>query len=235
MPRSTKSTDSTDLVARLARRVEALEKKLAILSDAREIANLQARYIYYLQSHQYEQIVDLFAVHEEVSIEMDNLGKFVGRDKVTGVFLKVLKPLYTMKGAMGLHMLTTPIVEVHPEGRHAWGMWHTLGCNTQPDFVAHDTQVSAEPVLLAMWQQGKYFIDFVKENGDWKWKNFRWYVNFRTPFDKGWVKQPITGNLSVVARLIPGCPPSDGPGDYHPFSPDELTPFLPIPPLPYRR
>lgn len=235
MPASAKKKGSPDLVSQLARRVETLEKKLAILNDAREIANLQARYIYYLQSHRYDQIVELFAEHAEVSVEMDNLGKFVGRDKVTDVFLKVLKPLYTMKGAMGLHMLTTPIVEVDPDGRLAWGMWHTLGCNTQPDFVAHDTQVSADPVLLAMWQQGKYFIDFVKENGEWKWKNFRWYVNFRTPFDKGWVKQPITGNLSIVAKLIPGCPAPDDPSDYHPFSPDELTPYLPIPPRPYGR
>jgi len=225
-----KKVANSNLVSQLARRVETLEKNLAVLSDAREIANLQARYIYYLQSHQYEHIVELFAEYAEVSIEMDNLGRFVGRDKVTDVFLKVLKPLYTMKGAMGLHMLTTPIVEVQPDGRHAWGMWHTLGCNTQPDFVAHDTQVSADPGLLAMWQQGKYFIDFVKENGGWKWQNFRWYVNFRTPFDKGWVKQPITGNLSIVAKLIPGCPTPDGPSDYHPFSPDELTPYLPVPP-----
>jgi hypothetical protein len=85
-----------------------------------------------------------------------------------------------------------------------------------------------------MWQQGKYFIDFVKEDGEWKWKDFRWYVNFRTPYDLGWVKQPISGNLSVVAKLIPGCPTPDGPSEYHPFSPEELTPYLPIPPLPYK-
>src|ERR1039457_5828785 len=84
----------------LARRVEALERDLVLLNDAREIANLQGRYIYYLQAHQYIKIVDMFARSEPVSIEMDNLGKFIGRDKVADVFLKVLKPLYTMKGAM---------------------------------------------------------------------------------------------------------------------------------------
>ena len=223
--------ESNDLaLSGLMSRVEALERELVLLNDAREIANLQSRYIYYLQAHQYDKIVDMFARCEPVSIEMDNLGKFIGRDKVADVFLKVLKPLYTMKGAMGLHMLTTPLIEVHPDRRHAWGMWHTLGCNTQPDFVSHDTEMTGEPQLIAMWQQGKYFIDFVKEDNEWKWKNFRWLVNFRTPFDLGWVKQPITGNLSVVARLIPGCPPADSPSDYHPFSPEELTPFLPIPP-----
>lgn len=222
-------------IQNLVERIETLEKKLAILNDAREIANLQGRYIYYLQAHQYDQIVELFAQREEVSVEMDNLGKFLGRDKVVGVFLKVLKPLYTMKGAMGLHMLTTPVVEVHPDGHRAWGMWHTLGCNTQPEFVAKDTAPTADPTLLAMWQQGKYFIDFVKEDGEWKWKDFRWYVNFRTPFDEGWVKRPITGNLSIVSKLLPGCPVPDGPSDYHPFSADELTPYLPVPPRSFGR
>jgi hypothetical protein len=131
---------------------------------------------------------------------------------------------------MGLHMLTTPVIEVHPDGRHAWGMWHTLGCNTQPDFIGKNTEITGNPELIAMWQQGKYFIDLVKEDGEWKWKDFRWFVNFRTPFDLGWVKRPITGNLSVVARLIPGCPQPDGPSDYCPFNPEELTPYLPVPP-----
>jgi hypothetical protein len=235
MPIPSPVSEHEILLTTLANRVDALERRLALLNDAHAIANQQARYIYYLQSHQYEQIADMFARGEEVSVEMDNLGRFIGREKVVDVFLKVLKPLYTMKGAMGLHMLTTPVVEVHPEGRCAWGMWHTLGCNTQPDFVAHDTEIQSDPELLAMWQQGKYFIDFVKEEGEWRWKNFRWFVNFRTPFDKGWVKQPITGNLSIVAKLIPGCPESDGPSDYRPFDPGELTPFLPVPPRGFER
>jgi hypothetical protein len=152
----------------LMKRVTVLERTMAIAEAAWKISNLLARYIFYLQAHDYNSIVEMFAHNEQVSVEMDNLGKFIGREKAVDVFLKVLKPLYTMKGALGLHMLTTPLIEVHPEGRIAWGMWHTLGCNTQPDFVGHDTKMTAEPLLIAMWQQGKYFIDFVKEEGEWK-------------------------------------------------------------------
>jgi hypothetical protein len=234
MPITSSAQGESLTLAELARKVEVLERKLELCRDAQQIACLQGRYLYYLQSHRYDLIAELFARHEPVSIEMDNLGRFTGREKAVGVFMNVLKPLYTMKGAMGLHMLTTPLIEVHPDGRRAWGMWQTLGCNTQPDFVGHDTEMSGDAKLMAMWQQGKYFVDFVKEDGEWKWKDFRWYVNFRTPYDLGWVKQPISGNLSVVAKLIPGCPAPDGPSEYHPFSPEELTPYLPIPPLPYK-
>ena len=122
---------------------------------------------------------------------------------------------------MGLHMLTTPACRGPPRSRTRLGHVAHLGCNTQPDFVGQDSQVSAEPVLIALWQQGEYFIDFVREDGVWKWKDFRWYVNFRSPFDAGWVKRPIIGNLSVVAKLMPGCPEPDGPSEYHPFSPGD--------------
>ncbi len=220
------------MLSELVERVTALERKLALAEAACKIANLQARYIFHLQAHDYNSIVDMFAHNEQVSVEMDNLGKFIGREKAVDIFLKVLKPLYTMKGALGLHMLSTPLIEVHPEGRFAWGMWHTLGCNTQPDFVGHDTEMTEDPKLIAMWQQGKYFIDFVREDEEWKFQNFRWYVNFRTPFDEGWVKQPVTWNLSVVAKLMPGCPAPDGQSAYHPFSADELTPYD-VPPGPF--
>jgi hypothetical protein len=233
MPNAVAAGENALVLSELVGKVALLERKMALVEAAWKIANLQARYIYYLQAHDYDSIVDMFAHNEHVSVEMDNLGKFIGREKVVDVFLKVLKPLYTMKGALGLHMLTTPLIEVHPEGRLAWGMWHTLGCNTQPDFVGHDTEMTAEPMLIAMWQQGKYFIDFVNEDGEWKFQNFRWYVNFRTPFDEGWGKKPITGNLSVVSKLMPGCPPPDGPSSYHPFSADELTPYD-VPPHPFK-
>jgi hypothetical protein len=101
----------------LVERIELLEKKLALLNDAREIANLQGRYIYYLQEHQYDQIVELFAQREEVSVEMDNLGKFHGRDKVVGVFLKVLKPLYTSESSVSRDTNNRFFGDLHCMGR----------------------------------------------------------------------------------------------------------------------
>ena len=217
-------------IDQLEKKINELESKLQRVADLQAIACIQGRYIYYLQAHQYDKIVDLFARSAEITVEMDDLGRYAGRDKVLSVFLDVLKPLYMVKGSMGLHMLSTPVIEVSSDGKHAWGMWHTLGCNTQPDFIAHDSAQSAEPELLAMWQQGKYFIDFIKEDGEWRFQNFRWYTNFRTPFDMGWVKQPITGNMSIARKLFPGCPSPDGPSEYEPFDPNGLTSYLPVPP-----
>ena len=207
----------------------SLARQILRLSAVHEISNLQARYIYFLQSHEYGKIVELFARRSPVSVEMDDLGCFLGKEKVEKVFLQVLKPLYMTTGAMGLHMLSTPLIEVAEDCRSAWGMWHTFGCNTQPDFVADNKAVNGQPELIAMWQQGKYHIDFVHEDGRWCISNFRWYTNFRTPFDKGWVKQPITGNLSVVAKLFPGCPEPDRASHYDPFNPNGLTQYLPLP------
>ncbi len=51
-------TNSTNELTNLARRLDALEQEVFMLRDAHEIANLQARYLYYLQAHQYDKIVE---------------------------------------------------------------------------------------------------------------------------------------------------------------------------------
>lgn len=193
------------------------------------IANLQGRYIYYLQSHRYDKIVDMFSKRTDVSVEMDDLGKFVGFEKVSAVFMNVLKPLYMTKGALGLHMLTTPVIEVNEQSDSGFGMWHSFGCNTQPNMVSG----REEAELIAIWQQGKYYCDFVKEADGWKYLHFRWYTNFRTPFDKGWVKQPVIGNLSLVKTLFENCPEPDTPSEYAPFEPDGVSLYAPLPPDKY--
>ncbi|HHD7495671.1 TPA: nuclear transport factor 2 family protein [Klebsiella oxytoca] len=207
-----------------------LSEKIEKVIDIHKLSNLQGRYIYYLQSHDYDSIISLFSSDSDVTVEMDDLGYFVGREKVVDVFLKVLKPLYTTTGAMALHMITTPVIEIEDDGLHAWGMFHSFGCNTQPDFVAQGEPAQSAPELLAMWQQGKYFVEYIKEGEEWKILKFRWYTNFRTSFDKGWVKQPVVGNLSVVSEIFEGCPEPDGPSQYEPFNPDGLNSYYPVPP-----
>lgn len=205
---------------------EQLLKKITKMEDIHAIANLQGRYIYYLQSHKYDKIVKMFSQRADVSVEMDDLGRFIGFEKVSAVFLNVLKPLYMTQGALGLHMLSTPVIEVDDDNQTGFGMWHSFGCNTQPDMVSG--RENAE--LIAIWQQGKYYSDFIKEDGVWKYLHFRWYTNFRTPFDKGWVKQPVVGNLSLVKTIFKNCPEPDYPAEYAPFDPNGLSIFSPLPP-----
>jgi hypothetical protein len=192
-----------------------LEAKIQRLKDYQEICNLQGRYNHYLLSNRYDKILDMFSKKDPgVKIELADSGEYKGFEGVMTLF-KILGEKYKFPGGLGLHMLMTPVVEVSKDGKTAKGMWHSFGCNT----------IQTENGLIAMWQSGKYDIEFVKEDGKWKYRIFKWYVIFRTPFDKGWVKRPIIGSLKHEGQ--PPVSPLSAP-----YDPTQDSKFLPLPPEP---
>ena len=164
-----------------------LEQRIARLEDQREICNLQGRYNHYLATGQIkEKMPELFALkNPNVRAEMCDSGMWHGAEGVIKLFTHMGKK-YSMPGALMLHMLLTPVVEVAPDGQSARGMWNSFGTNTY---------IAADGTLEAMWQAGKYDITFCKEDGRWKYLAFTWYVIFRTPYHEGWVKRPLVEGL----------------------------------------
>ena len=194
---------------------QELEAQIRSLQDYQDICNMQGRYNHYMLSGRFDKILDMFAKKDpNVIIELADSGEYQGIEGVKNVF-SILDEKYGFPGSLGLHMLMTPVVEVSKDGKTARGMWHSFGCNTIKD----GNRVSA------MWQAGKYDITFVKEDGKWKYRVFKWYVIFRTPFDEGWVKRPI----------ISGLHQEEGPSVgalYEPYDPTKSGEFLPLPPEP---
>lgn len=203
---------------------DALARDIRRLADIHEIANLQGRYLYFTQSHDYDKVLDLFARNDpQVSVEIAESGVYVGFEKVHALFTQLFKPFFAGPGILPIHMLTTPVIEVAADGITAQGMWQTLGCNVFP----------TPQGMCATWQQGKYDNRFVKENGRWRFRQFRWLCNFRTPFDPGWVKQP---HLHVeplnLSRLPPNVHPTKPGEPYPPYNPGAVMDFGPGPPEP---
>jgi len=191
------------------------EAEVRRLADYRDICNLQGRYNHYMLSGRFDKILDMFAKKDRgVKIELADSGEYQGIEGVKKVF-SIVGEKYGFPGSLGLHMLLTPVVEVSKDGKTAKGMWHSFGCNTY----------KGEFGLFAMWQAGKYDIEFVKEDGEWKYRVFKWYAIFRTPYEDGWVKKPI----------ISGLHQEDGPSIgslYAPYDPTKSGEFLPLPPEP---
>lgn len=190
-----------------------------------EIANLQGRYLYYLQAHAYDKFLGLFAQDDpDISAEIAESGVYVGIDKIRTLFVDILKPLFTAPGSLPLHMLTTPVIEVSADGSTGYGMWQTIGCNAFP----------SESGLLATWQMGKYDNVFVRVDGQWRFKQFRWLCHFRTPFNRGWVEQP---HLSVEPLDLGHFPESMHPSrpgqPFHGYDPSRVADFGPLPPEPF--
>ena len=180
--------------------------------------------MYYVQQHEYGQIVDMFSRNDpEVSAEIAESGVYVGRDKVRALFVELIKPFFDGPGILPIHMLTTPVIEVDADGAVARGMWQTLGCNVFPTPAG----------LSAAWQQGKYDNIFVKEDGEWRFKQFRWLCNFRTAFDQGWVRQPMLHVAPLdLAQFPPHMHPSHSGEPYKGYRPTERMDFGPPPPAP---
>ncbi len=204
---------------------EAADDGVRRLLDMSEIANLQGRYMYYLEGHRYVEVLDLFSEHDAtVSVEIGESGVYVGRAKVEAMFLHILKPFFTMPGMMPLHMLTTPVIEVARDGVRGWGMWQTIGCNSFP----------SEAGLKAVWQQGTYDNAYVKEDGRWKILRMRWLANFRTSFDKGWVQEPLYHLAPLDWRQLPPEHRPDVPGSeaFEAYNPADVRRRAPAPPEP---
>lgn len=188
--------------------VEACVRRVA---DIQEIANLQGRYMYYLEAHRYDDVLALFSRDPQVNAEIGEGGVYVGPTKVDALFRKVLRPFFTLAGMMPLHMLTTPVIEVDSDLGRGHGMWQTIGCNSFPE----------EGGLRAVWQQGTYDNLYVHEEGTWRILRMRWIANFRTPFDRGWVEEPLYQLAPLdwsrfSEDMRPDLPPSNAFESYDP-------------------
>ncbi len=195
-----------------------LEARIARLESIAEIGNLQGRYNHYLQTGQVrDKLGELFALDTPgVAAEMADSGLWHGREGVVQLF-RHLGTKYSMPGALMVHLLTTPVIEVAADNHTAKGMWNSFGTNT---YINDDGQ------LEAMWQAGKYDITFVREGGKWKYLTFQWYVIFRTPYHEGWVRRPIVEGLHEA-----GFPPVSP--LYTPYGAENpANHFLPYPPEP---
>jgi hypothetical protein len=193
------------------------------LHAIQDIANLQGRYMYHLEGHRYDEVLALFARHApDVSVEIGEGGVYIGRAKVETMFTQVLRPFFTMPGMMPLHMLTTPVIEVDCVSGRGHGMWQTIGCNSFPE----------EGGLRAVWQQGTYDNLYLREDGEWRILRMRWLPNFRTSFDRGWVKEPVYRIAPLdwskfPADMRPDLPPS---GAMEPYDPTSVRRLSPQPP-----
>ena len=73
-------------------------------------------------------------------------------------------------------------------------------------------------------------MEYLKQDGVWKFLKFRWRQIFLTPYDKGWVTQNISPG-SIGAALPPDAP--SAPDFFSPYDPTKVNRFDPPPPAPY--
>jgi hypothetical protein len=176
----------------LEEKVEALEKKLSAVQDVQDIEKLQRAYGFYLDNRRWDEIVDLFSDDAE-SLEISDSGVYLGKKGVERFFKEVLGKggLPPMPGSLGIHMQLQGIVNVGPAPDAAKGRWQCV--------MLIATPINGE--LKAVLGHGVYEVEYMKQDGVWKFGKMHFYLTFRTPLDEGWVKTPVVVSMKSPHKL----------------------------------
>ena len=148
---------------------EDLEKRITALEDIEAIKVLKARYsVYCDEGYNPDAIADLFI--EDGVWDGGGFGRYEGRAAIREFFSEASQIL-----PFAVHMVMNPIIEV--AGDTAKGTWYFFGAFT----LANGNR--------AAWGSSRYDDEYVKVNGNWKYKSLKGTPFFWTPFDEGWVKE----------------------------------------------
>ncbi len=173
--------------------------------DTQQIRNLMGKYEYYHTAHMHLKTVELFALEEKgVMVDNSSLGVYKGEEGIKKFFLHFHEALDGDKrGALCIHTLTTEVIEVAKDGRTAKGLWFSPGLETRTSMKTGK--------LEAYWVWGKYAVDFIKVNGEWKFWHFYITDHIHSEYNQSWVSG---GDAKGEVLTNPNIPVSDGPSRY---------------------
>jgi hypothetical protein len=185
----------TDLarLAELENRLAALEGEVGQLEDVKAIRRLQRSYGYYVDKKLAAEIGALFAA--DATVELGQSGMYIGRPRIAEFYRRIMGGDRLEEGQLYNHMILQGVVTVADGGATAKGRWRAL------------IQLG-EHGESAIWAEGPYENEYVKEDGVWKLSKVHWYQTVSAPYDPGWHKapQPMSGPLR---EFPPDRPPTE--------------------------
>ncbi|MBB5732514.1 hypothetical protein FHS61_001523 [Altererythrobacter atlanticus] len=198
--------------ARLDREIDELTQRVERLEGIRAVKKLQRAFGFYVDRGLWGEAADLFADDGTIEIGID--GVYVGKERIR----EYLKRLHggqegLIYGQLNEWVTLQPAISIADDGMSATARWRDLGMLGQ--YKQH-----------AEWRDGIYENTYVKgADGIWRIRSLHLYVNFVTPYEKGWARlQPGEGLLRSDASKE--FPPDRGPSDnYEPFPAVQLPPF----------
>lgn len=217
----------------------------------REVANLMGRYQYLHTGGQMDRIGrELFAWQlPDATCEYGPLGVF-GPEKSLE-FFDIMAEKFTagtgecLPGLLEIPQITTPVIEVAEDCKTAKGLWMSTGV------IMMREDPAAEEGYSFTWDTGKYAVDFINLEGQWKIWHLHVCDMWQADFDHDPVKYAREREYGVTQEQIDayharaaatgedvhpfGFPIPDAPTTFHyKYAKDSHAPRQPEPPLPYK-
>ena len=189
------AADETPIAQRIVdmkRQADVLAHATQRLSDEKRVEKLQRSFGYYLDKKMWDQVADLFA--DDATFELGLSGVYVGKEHIRHS-LDRFGPQGLKDGELFNHMQLQPIVDVSDDGLTAKARWR--GFNQAGVYGQR-----------AVWGEGIYENEYVKQDGVWKIRSLHYYNSFTTPYEKGWAKQVLPAARATQRGFEPDRPPS---------------------------
>jgi hypothetical protein len=183
--------------------VEELAARFQKVEDQLAIERLQRIFGYYLDSKMFKEAWELFSKKAE-SIEIADRGVFKGYDGARKFFMEYLgkENEISKPGLFSFHMQHQGVITVNPDGETANGRWYLIMIQARP--------FPAGGPIRSIMGHGVYENEYVKEDGDWKFKKVFMSLHFRSPIGEGWASIPMIGGGRASQSDAP-------PTNYHPY------------------
>ena len=136
-------------------------------------------------------------------------------------------------GTWGFNSPTNPVIEIAGDGKTAKGIWESNGPYLFPSVV------DGKVVVHGTWFWRTYAVDFVKEDGQWKFWHMNIVYDVSSPLDAEYgmdytkVKAPERDTYKGGGQPGLPSPTRPNPDPYPSWSPTRVRPAQPRVPEPY--
>jgi hypothetical protein len=191
--------------------IAALTLRVERLEGSRAVRKLQRAFGYYVDRGLWGDAADLFIDDGTIEIGVD--GVYAGKERIR----EYLRRLHggqegLVYGQLNEWVTLQPAIVVAADGESATARWRDLGMTGQ--YKQH-----------AEWRDGIYENTYVRQNGVWKIRSLRLYVNFVAPYERGWARL-APGEGVVQSEASKAFPPDRPPSAaLQPFPEPQVPPF----------
>lgn len=188
------------------------------LEAAQACRNLMGRYSYLHSAFRNKEFMELWSKRDDVSQTMP-FGKFIGYEGVYQSYVGFHgdrnnpEDYEEIRGLMMIHEMCTDVIQVAADGKTARGIWISPGTETAP----------SPGKEKGSWCWGKYEVEFIKEDGVWKFWHMTLYPLFLTPYNRSWGQPALkmAGN-GEMPDMGPYCHPLEKP--FWTYGPEAIYP-----------